>query len=184
MNFPLDSRRLKWAAASTTFLLAGVMGCSSMQLDNSSYRPGRFEFDWPSQAVPTLRARRSADERLSVNAASLVVKLQDAAVTSAVSRANSRPPTSAASVMKIDDQWSKAGILDPAVSSRVSAECSESLKLLNSDFEKVLVTDSRGHIVCQTHRTERYFQGDQPWWRECPSRRTWRGKRQSACWGW
>jgi hypothetical protein len=167
MNSPLDSRRLKWAVASTTFLLAGVMGCSSMQLDHSRYRPGRFEFDWPSRAVLTPAARRSADERLSVDAASLIVKLQDAAVTSAVSRANSHPPASPASVMKIDEEWSTAGIQDAAVSSRVDVGCSESLKLLNSDFEKVLVTDSRGHIVCQTHMTERYFQGDQPWWREC-----------------
>ena len=170
MSLPLDSRCRISAAALATFLLAGVMGCSSVTPANTRYRPGRFEFDWPPQATLASGVRRSADERLSIDTQLLIVKLQDLAVTSAVSRANSRTPANVVAVMKVDEQWRKASIQDPTVSSRVDAACSESLRLLSdhsSDFEEILVTDSQGLVVCQTRMTERYFQGDQAWWREC-----------------
>ncbi len=170
MHSHLDSRCRISAVVFATFLLAGVMGCSSVIPGNTRYRPGRFEFDWPPQATPTPGARRSTNERLSIDTKLLIVKLQDVAVTSAVSRANSRTPASPIAVMTVDEQWRRASIEDPIVSSRVDAACSESLKLLsvqNSDFKEVIVTDSRGFVVYQTRMTERYFQGDQDWWREC-----------------
>ncbi len=170
MSLHLDSRCRISAAALATFLLAGGMGCSSVTPGNTRYRPGRFEFDWPPQATLAPGVRRSADERLSIDTELLVVKLQDIAVTSAVSRANSATPANLVAVMKVDEQWRKASIQDPTVSSRVDAACSESLRPLSdpsSDFEEILVTDSQGLVVCQTRMTERYFQGDQAWWREC-----------------
>ncbi len=170
MNLHLDSRCRISAAALATFLLVGVVGCSSVTPINTRYRPGRFEFDWPPQATLAPGVRRSADERLSIDTELLIVKLQDSAVTSAVSRANSRRPANLVAVMKVDEQWRKASIQDPTVSSRVDAACSESLRLLSvqsSDFEEILVTDSQGLVVCQTRMTARYFQGDQAWWREC-----------------
>ncbi len=170
MSLHLDSRCRISTAALATFLLAGVMACSSVTPANTRYRPGRFEFDWPPQATLAPGVRRSADERLSIDTELLIVKLQDIAVTSAVSRANSRRPANRAAVMKVDEQWRTASIQDPTVSSRVDAACSESLRLLSvqsSDFEEILVTDSQGLVVCQSRMTERYFQGDQAWWREC-----------------
>ncbi len=170
MSLHLDSRCRISAAAFATFLLAGVVGCSSVTPTNIRYRPGRFEFDWPPQATPTPGVVRSTNERLSIDTKLLIVKLQDVAVTSAVSRANSRTAASPIAVMKVDEQWRRASIQDPIVSSRVDAACSESLKRLSvqsSDFKEIIVTDSRGFVVCQTRMTERYFQGDQAWWREC-----------------
>ena len=57
MHSPLDSRRLKWAAASTTFLLAGVMGCSSMQPDNSERHSGRGNSSAPPRRTIGTRPR-------------------------------------------------------------------------------------------------------------------------------
>ena len=151
-------------------MLAAMMGCSSVVPSNTRYRPGRFEFDWPPHAKLTLGVRRSTNERLSIDTELLIVKLQDAAITSAVSRANSRVPESPFAVMKVDEQWQTASVQDPVVSSRVDARCSVSLKLMSvqsSDFEEIIVTDSRGHVVCQTRMAERYFQGNQSWWLEC-----------------
>lgn len=170
MNLHLDPRGRIPFAPLAAFLLAGVMGCGSMIPDNTRYRPGRFEFDWPPQATPTAGIRTSINERLSIDTALLTVKLQDAAVTSAVIRANARTPASPMVVASIDEQWGRANLQDSIVSSRVDAACSESLKLLNaqsSDFREVIVTDSRGFVVCQTRKADRYFHGAQTWWREC-----------------
>lgn len=112
----------------------------------------------------------SVNERLSIDTGLLTVKLQDAAVTSAVIRANARTPMSPMLVMTIDEEWGRASVQDSIVSSRVDVGCSESLKLLSaqrSDFREVIVTDSRGFVVCQTRMADRYFQGAQRWWREC-----------------
>ena len=158
------------ASAFATFLFVGVLGCSSVMPGNTRYRPGRFEFDWPPLATPTAGIRMSVNERLSIDTGLLTVKLQDAAVTSAVIRANARAPMSPMRVMTIDEEWGRASVQDSIVSSRVDLACSESLKLLSaqsSDFREVIVTDSRGFIVCQTRMTDRYFQGAQTWWREC-----------------
>lgn len=152
-------------------LLFAVMGCSlAVAPKNIRYRPGRFEFDWPSQSAATPGIRKSINERLSIDTELLIVKLQDVAVTSAVARANSRTPASLVTVMKVEEAWRGANVQDPAVSSRIDAACSESLKLMSvhsQDFEEIIVTDSRGLVVCQTRMSERYFQGEQAWWREC-----------------
>lgn len=170
MSFYLDSRCQILAAVFMAILLAGVMGCNSVAPSNVRYLPGRFEFDWPPHANLTPRVWRSTNERLSIDTELLIVKLQDTAITSAVSRANSRTPASPIAVMKIDEQWQRASIQDPTVSSRVDARCNESLKRMsdqNTDFEEIIVTDSKGLVVCQSRMTERYFQGGQSWWREC-----------------
>ena len=112
----------------------------------------------------------SVNERLSIDTGLLTVKLQDAAVTSAVLRANARTHASPMAVMALDEGWRTASRQDPIVTSRVDAACSESLKLLSalsSDFREVIVTDSRGFLVCQTRMADRYFHGAQAWWREC-----------------
>lgn len=150
--------------------LASLAGCSSVAPENVRYLPGRFEFDWPPHSAATPGLRRSTDEHLSMDTRLLIVKLQDIAVTSAVRRANSRPPSSPAALMVVEEKWRKATTQDPLVTSRVDVACNESLKrmsLESTDFEEIIVTDSRGVVVCQTRMTERYFQGDQAWWREC-----------------
>ena len=169
MDMEADEGRIS-AAALATFLLVGVLGCSSVMPGNTRYRPGRFEFDWPPLATPTSAVRESTNERLSIDTKLLTVKLQDAAVVSAIHRANARTPASPMAVMTLDEQWRSASSQDPIVSSRVDSACSESLKLLSvqsSDFMEVIVTDSRGFVVCQTRMADRYFQGAQTWWREC-----------------
>ena len=171
MSIHLYSRCRDSVAIFATFLLLFVvMGCSLAAPNDIRYRPGRFEFNWPPHARLTPGIRRSTNERLSIDTELLIVKLQDVAVTSAVGRANLRAPASIGTVMEVEEAWRKASVLDPTVSSRIDAACSESLKLMSihsDDFEEIIVTDSRGMVVCQTRMSERYFQGDQAWWREC-----------------
>lgn len=153
-----------------TIALAALMGCGPMGPHDVRYRPGKFEFDWPRHAAHPPGVRRSANERLSIDTELLIVKLQDVAVTSAVQRANSRVRATLDTVMEVDEAWRTADMQDPMVVSRVDRACSESLGLLaaqTSDFEEILVTDSRGLVVCQTRMTDQYFQGDQAWWRQC-----------------
>jgi hypothetical protein len=170
MMCQLDSISPIPSAFLVAILVAGVVGCSPVTPSDLRYRPGRFEFDWPPHATLEPRSRRSANERLSIDTELLIVKLQDVAVTSAVQRANARTPASLDTVMRIEEAWRTADVGDPTVSARVDDACSESLKLLSAqtkDFEEILVTDSRGLVVCQTRKTDRFFQGEQAWWREC-----------------
>ncbi len=165
------SNRLRSSAVFVAALcLSTIFACSAATPNNVSYRPGRFEFDWPRHAALTPRIRGSVNERLLRDTELLVVKLQDIAVTTAVARANSLSTPSLEMLMQIDQEWRTAMTQSPVVASRTDAACSRSLGLLideGSDFVEILVTDSRGLVVCQSRMTARFYLGDQNWWREC-----------------
>lgn len=150
--------------------LATTLGCTPTPTNTVRYRPGRFEFDWPSHTNLTPGIRGTLDERLSRDANLLAVKLQDVAITKAVARANANSTPSLERVMQIEDAWRTATTESPIVVSRTDMACSRSLELLtheDSDFVEILVTNARGHVICQSRMTERFYLGDENWWREC-----------------
>lgn len=159
--------RPAWVVA---IMVAAAFGCTSMTPGNPRYQPGRLEFDWPRHPALTTSIRRSTDERLLIDTALLEVKLQDLAITSAVARANGRATPTFSRTMELDQKWRLSKPDDPFSQSSTDATCSRSLALLveeNSDFEEIIVTDSRGFVVCQSRPSAHYFHGDQDWWREC-----------------
>lgn len=150
--------------------LLGVLGRGSMTPANTRYEPSRFELDWPSRSSINADVRRRVNERLALDAELLIVQLQEIAVTTAVDRSISQSATSPFGILRIEAEWAAASSLDTIVVSRTDEACSHSLERLgntSSDFVEILATDSRGLVVCQSRMTERHYQRDQAWWREC-----------------
>ncbi|MFN8413843.1 MAG: cache domain-containing protein [Anaerolineales bacterium] len=89
-------------------------------------------------------------------------------VQDSVVEANANGTTDVTTLLKLDQQWAKAGDNSPLIKQVVNNELSVELKEFQNrlpQYAEVFVTDRSGSVIASTHRTSDYYQADEEWWK-------------------
>lgn len=150
--------------------LPQASGCQSIRPKNVQYRPGRFDFDFPSHRDLGAAERSALQNEFTKDIERLASTLQSKSVLEALRKANvANAQQSDEQIRALDEKWSQLTSDSPLVKEKIDAKCSDRLVLLRNDypaFAEIFVTDKRGLNVCQTNMTSDYFQADEFWWQD------------------